>query len=91
MLVDLERNDLGIVSKPGTVHQSRFDVEAYSNVQHLVSQVTGVLRDDKDGIDALQSLFPGGSITGCPKTVVCAAIDELENNLGRFGQVQWVG
>ena len=56
MLVDLERNDLGIVSKPGTVHQSRLDVEAYSNVQHLVS-TTGVLCDDKDGIDALQSLF----------------------------------
>ena len=52
MLVDLERNDLGIVSKPGTVHQSRFDVEAYSNVQHLVSQVTGILDERKDRIDA---------------------------------------
>ena len=92
MLVDLERNDLGIVSKPGTVHQSRFDVEAYSNVQHLVSQVTGVLRDDKDGIDALQSLFPGGSITGCPKTVVCAAIDELEKQPRSFwtGSMGWI-
>ena len=92
MLVDLERNDLGIVSKPGTVHQSRFDVEAYSNVQHLVSQVTGVLCDDKDGIDALQSLFPGGSITGCPKTVVCAAIDELEKQPRSFwtGSMGWI-
>ena len=84
MLVDLERNDLGIVAKSGSVHQSRFDVEAYANVQHLVSQVKGILDDDKDGIDALQALFPGGSITGCPKTVVCAAIDELEKNPRSF-------
>tara|TARA_B100000700_G_scaffold330525_1_gene457218 strand:+ start:2254 stop:4206 length:1953 start_codon:yes stop_codon:yes gene_type:complete len=92
MLVDLERNDLGIVAKPGSVHQSRFDVEAYANVQHLVSQVTGVLDDDKDGIDALQALFPGGSITGCPKTVVCAAIDELERKPRSFwtGSMGWI-
>ena len=92
MLVDLERNDLGIVSKPGSVHQSRFDVEAYANVQHLVSQVRGVLDDGKDGIDALQALFPGGSITGCPKTVVCAAIDELEQKPRSFwtGSMGWI-
>ena len=92
MLVDLERNDLGIVSKPGTVHQSRFDVEAYSNVQHLVSQVTGILDERKDGIDALQALFPGGSITGCPKTVVCAAIDEIEKRPRSFwtGSMGWI-
>ena len=92
MLVDLERNDLGIVSKPGTVHQSRFDVEAYSNVQHLVSQVSGILEDGKDGIDAIQALFPGGSITGCPKTVVCAAIDELEGRPRSFwtGSMGWI-
>ncbi len=92
MLVDLERNDLGIVSKPGSVLQSRFDVEAYANVQHLVSQVTGILDDNKDGIDALQALFPGGSITGCPKTVVCAAIDELEQRPRSFwtGSMGWI-
>ncbi len=92
MLVDLERNDLSIVSKPGSVHQSRFDVEAYANVQHLVSQVRGVLDEDKDGIDALQALFPGGSITGCPKTVVCAAIDELEQKPRSFwtGSMGWI-
>ena len=83
---------MGIVSKPGSVHQSRFDVEAYSNVQHLVSQIRGVLEDDKDGIDALQALFPGGSITGCPKTVVCAAIDELEQRPRSFwtGSMGWI-
>ena len=92
MLVDLERNDLGIVAKSGSVHQSRFDVEAYANVQHLVSQVRGILDDDKDGIDALQALFPGGSITGCPKTVVCAAIDELEKKPRSFwtGSMGWI-
>ena len=92
MLVDLERNDLGIVAKSGSVHQSRFDVEAYANVQHLVSQVKGILDDGKDGIDALQALFPGGSITGCPKTVVCAAIDELEKKPRSFwtGSMGWI-
>ena len=92
MLVDLERNDLGIVAKSGSVHQSRFDVEAYANVQHLVSQVKGILDDNKDGIDALQALFPGGSITGCPKTVVCAAIDELEKKPRSFwtGSMGWI-
>lgn len=92
MLVDLERNDLGIVAQPGTVSQSRFDVEAYANVQHLVSQITGELDDEKDGIDALQALFPGGSITGCPKTVVCAAIDEIEQKPRSFwtGSMGWI-
>ena len=92
MLVDLQRNELGIVSKPGSVKQSRFDVEAYSNVQHLVSQVTGTMKESTDGIDALQALFPGGSITGCPKTVVCASIDELEKRPRSFwtGSMGWV-
>lgn len=92
MLVDLERNDLAIVSKAGTVKQSKFTVEAYSNVQHLVSQVTGEMKDEKTGIDALQALFPGGSITGCPKTVVCAAIDELEKSPRSFwtGSMGWI-
>ena len=92
MLVDLERNDLGIVAQPGSVIQSRFDVEAYANVQHLVSQITGELDAEKDGIDALQALFPGGSITGCPKTVVCAAIDEIEQKPRSFwtGSMGWI-
>tara|TARA_B100000941_G_scaffold69896_1_gene47305 strand:+ start:3562 stop:5514 length:1953 start_codon:yes stop_codon:yes gene_type:complete len=92
MLVDLERNDLGLVSKSGSVFQSRFDVEAYANVQHLVSQITGILDEEKDGISALQALFPGGSITGCPKTVVCAAIDELEKRPRSFwtGSMGWI-
>ena len=92
MLVDLERNDLSLVCEPGSVKQTRFDVEAYSNVQHLVSQISGKLKSNRDGLDALQALFPGGSITGCPKTVVCAAIDELEQKPRSFwtGSMGWV-
>lgn len=92
MLVDLERNELSMVCKVGTVKQSRFDVEAYANVQHLVSQISGTLSEDKDGLDALQAVFPGGSITGCPKTVVCAAIDEIEGESRSFwtGSAGWI-
>ena len=88
MLVDLERNDLGRVCAPGTIFRNRFDVEAYANVQHLVSQISGELHPDFTGIDALNAMFPGGSITGCPKTVVCASINELE---GTSVLLDWVG
>ena len=92
MLVDLMRNDLSAVSKVGSVQVERFDVEAYAQVQHLVSQVSGVLDEDSTGLDALQAVFPGGSITGCPRTVVCAAIDELEERPRSFwtGSIGWV-
>jgi anthranilate synthase/aminodeoxychorismate synthase-like glutamine amidotransferase len=92
MLVDLERNELSMVCQIGSVKQSRFDVEAYANVQHLVSQISGTLSADKDGLDALQAVFPGGSITGCPKTVVCAAIDEIEGEPRSFwtGSAGWI-
>lgn len=92
MLVDLERNELSMVCEVGSVKQSRFDVEAYANVQHLVSQISGTLSEGKDGLDALQAVFPGGSITGCPKTVVCAAIDEIEAEPRSFwtGSAGWI-
>ena len=78
MLVDLMRNDLTRISQPGSVVVSRFDVEAYANVQHLVSHITSQLGEDVWSGEALQAVFPGGSITGCPRTMVCAVIDELE-------------
>ena len=87
MLVDLMRNDLTQVAVPGSVKVSRFDVEAYANVQHLVSHITATLRPDHNGASALQAVFPGGSITGCPRTVVCAVIDELEQMPRSF----WTG
>jgi len=101
MLVDLERNDLGRICLPGSVHWKRWRIESYPHVQHMVSEVEGTLSEEKDGFDALQSIFPGGSITGCPKTATIAAIDELEatprhawtGSIGhidpRTGQSQW--
>ncbi len=87
MLVDLERNDLGRICKTGSVYWKRWRIEAFPHVQHMVSEIEGVLSDDKDGFDALQSIFPGGSITGCPKSATIAAIDELEETPRRA----WTG
>jgi anthranilate/para-aminobenzoate synthase component I/anthranilate/para-aminobenzoate synthase component II len=78
MLVDLERNDIGRVSRVGSVRWNDWRIESHPTVHHMVSEIRGLLRHDLDGWDALQALFPGGSITGCPKTAVVAAIDELE-------------
>ena len=79
MLVDLGRNDLGKVSKYGTVKVSELMVvEKYSHVMHLVSRVTGELSDDKDSLDALTATFPAGTVTGAPKKRAMEIIDELE-------------
>ena len=78
MLVDLERNDLGRICIPGSVRWKRWRIESYPHVQHMVSEIEGTLCAGMDGFDALQSIFPGGSITGCPKSATIAAIDELE-------------
>ena len=68
MLVDLGRNDLGRVSRPGTVSVSRYmDVERYSHVLHLVSHVEGRLAPGLDALDALRSVFPAGTLSGAPK------------------------
>jgi len=92
MLVDLMRNDISMISEVGSVQVERFDVEAYAQVQHLVSHLSGVLKEESSGLDALQAVFPGGSITGCPRTVVCAAIDELEQRPRSFwtGSIGWI-
>jgi len=91
MLVDLMRNDVGRISKPNQVWVDRFDVEAYAEVQHLVSRIKGELDDGVDIFDCIENVFPGGSITGCPRTVVCAAIDELERQPRSFwtGSMGW--
>jgi anthranilate synthase component 1 len=79
MLVDLARNDLGRVSKPGTVNVTSLKhVERYSHVMHLVSRVEGELTDDKDGIDAFESGFPIGTLSGAPKIRSIQLIAELE-------------
>ena len=80
MLVDLERNDLGKVSEYGTVEVSEYRrVDRYSEVMHLVSLVTGRLRDDVTLGDAIGATFPGGTITGAPKPRTMEIIDELES------------
>ena len=79
MIVDLLRNDLSRVSKPGTVRVPMLcGLESYANVHHLVSVVTGELRDGLDQVDLVQAVFPGGSITGAPKFRAMEIIDELE-------------
>jgi para-aminobenzoate synthetase component I len=79
MLVDLERNDLGRVCEWGTVEVDELLViERYSHVMHLVSNVKGILRDGYRPIDLIRAVFPGGTITGCPKVRCMEIIETLE-------------
>ncbi len=79
MLIDLERNDLGRVCEAGTVRvEELMSIESYAHVHHIVSSVTGTLRADVTAIDALRAVFPGGTITGCPKHRCMQIIAELE-------------
>ncbi|OGW59024.1 MAG: hypothetical protein A2V83_05930 [Nitrospirae bacterium RBG_16_64_22] len=79
MLVDLARNDLGRVCRTGSVHVNEFMAcESYSHVHHIVSNVRGILRPDRDALDALGALFPGGTITGVPKIRCREIIAEIE-------------
>jgi anthranilate synthase component 1 len=79
MLVDLGRNDLGRVCEIGSVEVTRYaEVERYSHVQHLVSEVRGLLADGRSSTDALASCFPAGTLTGAPKIRAMELIDELE-------------
>lgn len=79
MLVDLERNDLGKVCNYGSVKTDEMmTIEKYSHVLHIVSNVKGKLRDDKDKFDLIKAMFPGGTITGCPKVRAMEIIEELE-------------
>jgi len=79
MLVDLGRNDVGRVAKPGTVRVSRFmGIDRYSHVMHLVSSVEGELRDELSALDALRACFPAGTVSGAPKVRAMEIIAELE-------------
>jgi anthranilate synthase component 1 len=81
MLVDLGRNDIGRVSVPGTVKVSELmDVERYSHVMHLVTNVEGKLRSDLSPFDALRACFPAGTVSGAPKIRAMEIIAELEPN-----------
>jgi len=79
MLVDLGRNDVGRVARPGTVRVKDFMVvEQYSHVMHLVSQVEGRLQTGKDAYDVLRACFPAGTVSGAPKIRAMEIIEELE-------------
>lgn len=79
MLVDLARNDIGRVSKFGTVRVNAFmEVEKFSHVQHMVSSVKGELKDGLDGLDAFRSCFPAGTVSGAPKIRAMELIDDIE-------------
>jgi anthranilate synthase component I len=79
MLIDLERNDLGRVCEAGTVRvEELMSIESYAHVHHIVSSVTGTLRREVTAIEALRAVFPGGTITGCPKFRCMQIIAELE-------------
>jgi anthranilate synthase component 1 len=79
MLIDLERNDLGGVCKTGTVEVDELMVvETYAHVHHIVSNVRGELMPEASPIDAIKAVFPGGTITGCPKVRCMEIIAELE-------------
>ncbi len=79
MLIDLERNDLGRVCEPGSIEVSELMVlESYAHVHHIVSNVTGRLRPDASPGQVIRAVFPGGTITGCPKVRCMEIIAELE-------------
>jgi anthranilate synthase component 1 len=79
MLVDLGRNDLGRVCRPGTVEVPEFaTIERYSHVMHIVSTVVGELREDQTAFDALAATFPAGTLSGAPKVRAMEIIEELE-------------
>jgi anthranilate synthase component 1 len=88
MLIDLERNDLGRVSVPGSVEVDEFmTLESYAHVHHIVSNVHGILRPDVTPAAIIRAVFPGGTITGCPKVRTMEIIAELE----RIGRGAYTG
>ena len=97
MLVDLGRNDLGKLSKFGTVTVEKYmSVERYSHVMHIGSTVRGELRDDRDALDAIAAVLPAGTLSGAPKIRACEIIHELEQNKrgiygGAIGYIDFTG
>ena len=93
MLVDLERNDMGRVCQPGSVNVTELmRLEQYSHVSHIVSNIEGKLKPNVSIYELLKSLFPGGTITGCPKIRCMEIINELEPSSrgpysGSFGYI----
>ena len=97
MLVDLGRNDIGRLSKFGTVKVEKYmSIERYSHVMHIGSTVRGEIRDDMDAVDAVSCVLPAGTLSGAPKIRACEIINELENNKrgiygGAIGYIDFTG
>lgn len=97
MLVDLGRNDLGKISKFGSVAVETFhSIERYSHVMHIGSTVRGEIRDDLDALDAIAAVLPAGTLSGAPKIRACQLIGQLENNKrgiygGAIGYIDFTG
>src|SRR3989441_3254301 len=95
MLVDLGRNDVGRIAQYGTVRVTEsLQIERYSHVQHLVSEVRGQLKDGYDALDVFRACFPAGTVSGAPKVRAMEIIDELEPErrgpyAGAVGYVGW--
>jgi anthranilate synthase component 1 len=97
MLVDLGRNDLGRISRFGTVKVEKYlSIERFSHVMHIGSTVRGEIRDDKNALDAVDAVLPAGTLSGAPKIRACEIINELENNKrgvygGAIGYIDFTG
>ncbi len=97
MLVDLGRNDIGRISKFGTVKVEKYqEILRFSHVMHIGSTVSGVILENKDAIDAIDALLPAGTLSGAPKIRACQIINELENNRrgiygGAIGYIDFTG
>ena len=97
MLVDLGRNDLGRISRFGTVEVEKLhSIERYSHVMHIGSTVRGEIREDRDALDAIEAVLPAGTLSGVPKIRACQLIGELENNKrgiygGAIGYIDFTG
>ena len=97
MLVDLGRNDLGKISRFGSVQVEKLhSIERFSHVMHIGSTVRGVIREDKDALDAIEAVLPAGTLSGAPKIRACQLIAELENNKrgiygGAIGYIDFTG
>ena len=80
MLVDLGRNDLGRISRFGSVEVTKYMmIHRYSKIMHICSQVEGSIRKDKDALDAIEAVLPAGTLSGAPKIRACEIIEELES------------
>ena len=97
MLVDLGRNDLGKISRFGSVKVEKFhSIERYSHVMHIGSTVRGEIRDGFDALDAIEAVLPAGTLSGAPKIRACQLIGQLENNKrgiygGAIGYIDFTG